>query len=113
MACLHTKVSKYLEANSKTWEAEINNIILQNDSDGNGEYIKSWNVSGLTEPTAEQLATYEADSNTDEEAEMLIVNRRREYPRIIDCIHALLDGGDTLTELQAKRTAVKNKYPKS
>jgi hypothetical protein len=26
---------------------------------------------------------------------------------------ALLDGGDTLTELQAKRTATKNKYPKS
>ena len=32
-----------------------------------------------------------------------------EYPSIDDCIHALLDGEDTLTELQAKRTAIKNK----
>ena len=29
-----------------------------------------------------------------------------------DCIHALLDGGDTLTDLQAARQAVKDKYPK-
>jgi hypothetical protein len=40
-------------------------------------------------------------------------NRQAEYPTHEDCIHALLDGGDTLTELQSKRTATKNKYPKS
>ena len=40
-------------------------------------------------------------------------NRQSEYPSMDDCIHALLDGGDTLTELQAKRTATKTKYPKS
>ena len=34
MARLHTKVKLYLEANSKTWKEERNNIILQNDSDG-------------------------------------------------------------------------------
>ena len=39
-------------------------------------------------------------------------DREAEYPSHDDCIHALLDGGDTLTELQAKRTAIKNKYPK-
>ena len=39
-------------------------------------------------------------------------NRQAQYPTHEDCIHALLDGGDTLTELQAKRTAIKNKYPK-
>jgi hypothetical protein len=39
-------------------------------------------------------------------------NRKAEYPTHEDCIHALLDGGDTLTELQEKRQAVKNKYPK-
>ena len=40
-------------------------------------------------------------------------NRQKEYPDAIECVHALLDGGDTLTNLQAKRTAVKNKYSKS
>jgi|TARA_R100001082_G_scaffold89113_1_gene55578 hypothetical protein len=39
-------------------------------------------------------------------------NRQAEYPNHNDCIHALLDGGDTLTNLQAKRTAIKEKYPK-
>jgi len=39
-------------------------------------------------------------------------NRQSEYPTHEDCIHALLDGGDTLTDLQAKRTATKTKYPK-
>jgi hypothetical protein len=39
-------------------------------------------------------------------------NRQAEYPTHEECIHALLDGGNTLTELQAKRTATKNKYPK-
>ena len=39
-------------------------------------------------------------------------NRKSEYPTIEDCIHALLDGGDTLTNLQAERQAIKDKYPK-
>ena len=49
----------------------------------------------------------------DYDAEEWKRNRQIEYPSINDCIHALLDGGDTLTELQAKRTATKTKYPKS
>ena len=49
----------------------------------------------------------------DYDAEEWKRNRQAEYPSIDDCIHALLDGGDTLTELQAKRTATKTKYPKS
>tara|TARA_Y100000310_G_scaffold47625_1_gene44197 strand:- start:41 stop:340 length:300 start_codon:yes stop_codon:yes gene_type:complete len=40
-------------------------------------------------------------------------NRQKEYPNHEDCIHALLDGGDTLTDLQTKRTTVKDKYPKN
>ena len=39
-------------------------------------------------------------------------NRQKEYPDVIECVHALLDGGDTLTDLQAQRTAVKDKYSK-
>ena len=39
-------------------------------------------------------------------------NRQAEYPNHEDCIHALLDGGDTLTDLQAQRTTIKEKYPK-
>jgi hypothetical protein len=31
-------------------------IVLQNDSDGKGDYIRAWNHPTLAEPTAEQLA---------------------------------------------------------
>ena len=39
-------------------------------------------------------------------------NRQEEYPDAIECVHALLVGGDTLTDLQTKRTTIKEKYPK-
>jgi len=48
MASLFTKVELYLIANSKTWSAETDNIELRND--GSGDYIKTWNVSGVTKP---------------------------------------------------------------
>ena len=31
------------------------NIVVQNDSDGNGDYIAKWNHPTLTQPTQEQL----------------------------------------------------------
>jgi hypothetical protein len=62
MATLYTKVKLYLEANSKTWDNTT--IVLQND--GDGDYIKTWTVSGLDKPTDEQLASYETAANTEE-----------------------------------------------
>jgi hypothetical protein len=56
-----------------------------------------------------KMVEVQADYNAEEWKR----NRQAEYPSHEDCIHALLDGGDTLTELQAKRTATKTKYPKS
>ena len=54
-----------------------------------------------------------AELQAEYDAEEWKRNRQAEYPTHEECIHALLDGGDTLTELQAKRTATKTKYPKS
>ena len=34
---------------------ETGTIVLQNDSDGNGDYIKEWNHPTLAKPTQEQL----------------------------------------------------------
>ena len=79
MAQLSTKTKLYLEANSKTWDAEKENIILQNDSDGNGDYIKTWNVSGLAKPTAEQIASYESAGNTAETLAGVLRTRASEY----------------------------------
>ena len=52
MASLSTKVRLYCEANSKVANfGERGNVTLQNDSDGKGDYIKTWDVDGLTKPT--------------------------------------------------------------
>ena len=82
MARLITKVIKYLEANSKTWEAEKNNISLVNT--GSGDEIESWNVSGLAEPTTEQIASYETAGNTEEANEVVRETRRAAYGDIGD-----------------------------
>ena len=77
MAILYTKVKLYLEANSKTWDAEKDNIILQND--GSGDYIKTWSVDGLSEPTDRQLASYETAGDTAETNAGIDATRRSQY----------------------------------
>ena len=65
MASLATKVKLYCEANSKTVDF-TKDVLLQDDSDGKGPYIKEWNISGLDKPTDEQLAAQETAGNTEE-----------------------------------------------
>ena len=69
-------------------------------------------LNGTTPISKSDIETKINELQDEYDAEQWKRNRRAEYPSHDDCIHALLDGGDTLTELQAKRTAIKNKYPK-
>ena len=77
MATLYTKVKLYLEANSKTWEAEENNIRLLNE--WSEDYIHTWNVDGLAKPTDEQLATYESSATTEENNNVIKLTRKSLY----------------------------------
>ena len=78
------------------------------------------NINGVqVELSAEEAQAFvdawadaELARQLDEEANGWLYGRLAEYPSLQDCIHALLDGGDTLTDLQAARQAVKDKYPK-
>ena len=72
----------------------------------------TWN-NGTTPIPKADIEAKMVEVQAEYDAEEWKRNRQIEYPSIDDCIHALLDGGDTLTELQAKRTATKTKYPKS
>ena len=69
--------------------------------------ITEWPDS-LPELTQDLVDSIEAEY---EEKEAYKNNRLAEYPTINECVHALLDT-DHLEALQAKRTAVKEKYPK-
>ena len=68
--------------------------------------------NGTSVISNEQILTKQSELQTVYDAEQWKRNRQEEYPDAIECVHALLDGGDTLTDLQTKRTAVKDKYPK-
>ncbi len=83
MAQLSTKVKLYCEANSKTVDF-TKDVLLQDDSDGKGPYIKEWNVLGLDKPTDEQLATYETAGNTEETNNVVRSTRRAAYGDIGD-----------------------------
>ena len=81
-----------------------------------GSDINTCEIEWRNSTTPISKADIEAKMNelqAEYDAEEWKRNRQAEYPSHEDCIHALLDGGDTLTELQAKRTATKTKYPKS
>ena len=110
MTQLYTKVKLYLEANSKTWEVEKDNIILNNDSDGNGDYIHTWNVSGLAKPTDEQLATYESSGNDEEALNVILNNRKNESPSMADQLADIYHNGIDAWKATIKVT--KDKYPK-
>ena len=119
MTQLYTKVKLYLEANSKTWDNT--KVSLQNDSDGKGDYIKSWSYD-IAEPTDEQLATYEDKANAEESNQTVkpyIAKRKAAYPQIGDQLDMLWHSIDQNTELKQKYfafyeaiKAVKAKYPK-
>ena len=111
MAKLSTKVKEYLKANGKTFADEKDNIELKNLSDGNGDFINSWNVSGLAQPTEEQLNAVESEANDLEALNQVISNRKNEYPTIEELVVALYDSEDRAA-IDEKRAAVKLKHPK-
>tara|TARA_R100001086_G_scaffold54971_1_gene24662 strand:- start:836 stop:1132 length:297 start_codon:yes stop_codon:yes gene_type:complete len=76
-----------------------------------GGVITVWN-SEEAQPTEEEITAEMEKLQAEYDALAWKRNRQSEYPSLQDCIHALLDGGDTLTDLQAARQAVKDKYPK-
>ena len=110
MAILKTKVKLYLETNSKIWEVERKNIVLKNDSDGNGDYILTWNVSGLSKPTAEQLETYNSAATTEENNNVIRSTRRNAYGNIGDQLDEIFKNIDTW---KARIQQIKDDNPKS
>jgi len=87
------------------------NAIFYCADDNDLDSIK-W-LDGTTPISKADIEAKMVELQAEYDAEEWKRNRQAEYPTHEDCIHALLDGGDTLTELQSKRTSTKTKYPKS
>tara|TARA_B100000519_G_scaffold159962_1_gene141765 strand:- start:15 stop:350 length:336 start_codon:yes stop_codon:yes gene_type:complete len=110
MASLSTKVKLYCEANSKVANfGTEGNVILQNDSDGKGDYIKSWSVDGLTKPTDSQLASYDTAGNTEEKNNIIRGTRKAAYGDIGDQLDEIYKDIDAW---KTRIKAVKDANPK-
>jgi len=51
MTQLSSKINAYLSNNGKVYDDERGNFVLRDRSDGKGNFILSWNVIGLAQPT--------------------------------------------------------------
>ena len=109
MASLSTKIKLYCEANSKTVDF-TKDVLLQDDSDGKGAYIKEWNISGLDKPTDEQLAAQETAANTEEKNNQVRATRRAAYGDIGDQLDEMYKSFD---DWKARIKAIKDANPKS
>ena len=76
MANLSTKVRIYVKEAGKTVNFGTN-VFLQND--GNGAYIKEWNIEGLAQPTDAQLNALESDATKLENNAKIDATRRTSY----------------------------------
>ena len=78
MAQLSTKIKEYCKANGVSDVDFIKDVMLQDDSDGNGAYIKEWNLD-IAQPTSAQLDSYETAGNTAESNATVDATRRQAY----------------------------------
>ncbi len=106
MAQLSTKIKLYLNQ-----EVDFRNEVRLQD-DGNGAYIKEWNLD-IPQPTMAQLDAYEAQANEVERLNLVKANRAKEYPDFKEYLDGIVKGDDAQIQKYINDClAVKAKYPK-
>ena len=100
MASLSTKIKAYCSDNGVEVDF-TQDVLLQDDSDGKGAYIKEWNLD-IAKPTDEQLSSYEDSANTMESNAQVDSVRRQAYGDI----------GDQLDEIYHDMEAWKTRIAK-
>ena len=106
MAQLSNKIRKYLDRKVDFTK----DVILQDDRDGRGAYIKSWNVEEA-QPTDEQLNALEAEANTLESNEDVIQTRINLYGSTAEQLEYIVENG--VDAFIAKQQQIKTDNPKS
>ena len=109
MANLSTKISKYAEANGVASVDFTKDVMLQDDSDGNGAYIKEWNLD-IAQPTDAQLSAQESAADTEEANNQVRLTRRSAYGDIGDQLDEIYKDIDAW---KARIKSIKDANPKS
>ena len=110
MAQLSTKISLYCKAKGKSDIDFTKDVLLQDDSDGKGAYIKEWNVSGVDKPSDSDLSSYETAGNTEETNNTVRATRKAAYGDIGDQLDEIYKDIDSW---KARIKSVKDANPKS
>jgi hypothetical protein len=80
--------------------------------DGNGAYIKEWNLD-IPKPTMAQLDAFEAQAIEVERLNLVKANRANEYPDFKEYLDGIVKGDDAQIQKYINDClAVKAKYPK-
>ena len=108
MANLSTKIKMYAEANGVSNVDFTKDVMLQDDSDGKGAYIKKWNLD-IAQPTDEQLATYNSAATTEENNNVIRNTRKKSYGNIGDQLDEIYKDIDAW---KARIKSIKDANPK-
>jgi hypothetical protein len=105
MANLLTKIKLYVNKDVNFFE----DIVLQNDSDGKGTYIKEWNLD-IAQPTEAQLNALEAQAATYENNQRIIATRKSLYGDWDKQLEEIYDNG--IDSWKARIANIKLNNPK-
>jgi hypothetical protein len=109
MAQLSTKIKSYCEANGVSNVDFMKDVMLQDDSDGNGAYIKEWNLD-IAQPTDAQLSAQESAADTEEANAQVRSTRRSAYGDIGEQLDEIYKDIDSW---KARIKSIKDANPKS
>jgi len=109
MAQLSTKIKSYCEANGVSEVDFFKDVRLQDDSDGNGAYIKEWNLD-IAQPTDAQLSAQESAANKEEANNQVRSTRRTAYGDIGEQLDEIYKN---INSWKARIKSIKDNNPKS
>jgi hypothetical protein len=108
MANLSTKIRMYAAANGVAEVDFMKDVMLQDDSDGKGAYIKEWNLD-IAQPTDAQLTAQESAANTEEANNQVRATRKAAYGDIGDQLDEIYKDIDAW---KARIQGIKDNNPK-
>jgi hypothetical protein len=105
MASLSNKIRQYVNAEVDFLE----DVILQDDSNGKGAYIKEWNLD-IAQPTQAQLDALDAQATTYENNQKIIATRKALYGAWDKQLEEIYDNG--IDSWKARIAQIKADNPK-
>jgi hypothetical protein len=104
MAQLYSKIIKYVGSEIDF----LKDVILQDD--GQGTYIKEWNLETPKKPTDAQLNALDSDADDYEYNLDQIAKRKAEYGTLEQQMENIMENGVTAEKNRVQ--SIKDKYPK-